>query len=726
LIGADCRYNAAMFNGKFSDDPVATAAEDKLDRAKFAGHVGAICRKVSQQGTSSVIALVGPWGSGKSSLLSMVREDVAADTQWVVTEFNPWLFSDLESLVHSFFGSLKAGLPISDKAKDAREKLGKYTEAVAPVGVLGTLLGVNAAPMLQKAGELIRGDVSADARRNQLENALKKLNQKVLVVVDDLDRLDPHDLLLVLKLIRLVGRLPNVYYLLAYDERTLIDVLRRSDLAWSDPRRARDYLEKIIQIRLDLPEVHHRDIEEMIDGGFSSLSTDHNIALTRTDQSRLGEAYSMIMQKYLSTPRAINKYFAQINATYPLVSGQVNFIDFALISFLRTFESSVYRMIWENRSDFVKLNRPSLYGKNAQVEDIKSQWLKKLHACGISDDDSQQVLEFLGWLFPAFGSSISGSGSFLDSGGLEARFAVGSEYHFDRYFQFGISKFDLTDATIVDAFNEIDAQQAGESVALLARLFQVSPMLAITKTSRLVRLHPLMRAGLLLDFLSDIYPTLDNTFTLTGISSQVSLRRLAFDVLGSISTDVGRRVALSDVASGEAVFLLLDILRMIKKSGDEVAWYAALESEVLDKVESRINSAHGKPLDAIDGRIIRLLRFWFQHKPDQCRAWVWSAINDGSWPLVALLRRLVHEGTIMSAEAPTTIAGFDEQFVIQILGLDAVVAALPDQPVLEEPLGEVENVWNPSEELKGAFALSYVRRLAMTSQEIPLSASRDA
>jgi predicted KAP-like P-loop ATPase len=74
-----------------------------------------------------------------------------------------------------------------------------------------------------------------------------------LIILDDLDRLEPAELLLTFKLVRLVGRLPNVYYLLTYDERTLVDVLKRTDLVGEEDGRAQAYLEKMIQVRLDIP-----------------------------------------------------------------------------------------------------------------------------------------------------------------------------------------------------------------------------------------------------------------------------------------------------------------------------------------------------------------------------------------------------------------------------------------------------------------------------------------
>ncbi|GAA0545721.1 hypothetical protein GCM10010172_29240 [Paractinoplanes ferrugineus] len=591
------------------------------------------------------------------------------------------------------------------KAKDAREKLGKYTEAVAPLGTLGALFGLNAAPAMQKIGELLKGDVSADALRIQLEDSLKKLGQKVLVIVDDLDRLDPIDLLLVLKLIRLVGRLPNVFYLLAYDERTLIDVLRRSDLAWNEPGRARSYLEKIIQVRLDLPEVHPREIEEMVDAGFSALSAGHKVALTGSDQSRLGSSYVKVMRRYLSTPRAINKYFAQINATYPLVEGHVNFIDFALVSFLRTFESSVYRMIWENRDNFIRTDRHRIPRAKPEPSESLVYWRNKIIECGITEDSTQPMLDFLKMLFPAFGSTLTDNGSFIDTEGLEARHSVGSEHHFDRYFQFGISKFDLPDATIINALAEIDTQRPAENAALLGNMFEVSSTSAITKTSRLVQAHRPSRPGLLVDYLSEIYPKLDNTFNLTNISSKISLRQLVFSILDYIADEVKLRQALSDISSNEATFLLLEISRMISKSGEEITWGSTLVSNVLLRAMTLARATESVPFEQVDKRVLQLVRFWHQHEPDRCRSWIWSPINDGTWPLTELLVCLVQEAVMMSADASRTIAGFDTEFVTQILGLDEVVSALGENLTEAELPENFEDIWNPSAELKKDYAI---------------------
>jgi predicted KAP-like P-loop ATPase len=55
-------------------------------------------------GEGMVIAVTGPWGCGKTSVLRLIERRLRADA--VVLHFNPWLFSGAEQLVLRFFSEL--------------------------------------------------------------------------------------------------------------------------------------------------------------------------------------------------------------------------------------------------------------------------------------------------------------------------------------------------------------------------------------------------------------------------------------------------------------------------------------------------------------------------------------------------------------------------------------------------------------------------------------------
>lgn len=85
-----------------SDRPLNSKAEDKLNRAPFAGRVANVLRSL-QTGAGTVIGIHGPWGDGKTTVLNMLRTELNGDETIVIRDFNPWRLADDESLFRGFF-----------------------------------------------------------------------------------------------------------------------------------------------------------------------------------------------------------------------------------------------------------------------------------------------------------------------------------------------------------------------------------------------------------------------------------------------------------------------------------------------------------------------------------------------------------------------------------------------------------------------------------------------
>lgn len=234
------------------DDPISGREQDRLDRGPFAKRAAALVQAIAETSPSSVAGLIGPWGSGKTSVLALIEEELADADGWTVVAFNPWELNDLGSLVREFLTTLRAAM---GRNKRARKAVSKYARKIAPYAGVIPVIGSAGSKALDAAGEHLLGDTSLDAQRRELERALGATKQRILVMIDDVDRLQADELATVLKLVRLVGRLPNIYYVLAYDETTLLDVLASTEVGGRDRHRALAYLDKIVQLRLDLPPV---------------------------------------------------------------------------------------------------------------------------------------------------------------------------------------------------------------------------------------------------------------------------------------------------------------------------------------------------------------------------------------------------------------------------------------------------------------------------------------
>jgi predicted KAP-like P-loop ATPase len=144
------------------DDPIgAEQDEDQLGRRAYVLHVVESLKVLQIEAGSSVLALVGPWGSGKTSLLSMVTQELESCTQgarWLIGHFSPWLYSDLEGLQLGFFAELRDALPEDAQWSETRQRLGEYGRSLAAATKILGLVGLNVSEAAQGLADLIRGD----------------------------------------------------------------------------------------------------------------------------------------------------------------------------------------------------------------------------------------------------------------------------------------------------------------------------------------------------------------------------------------------------------------------------------------------------------------------------------------------------------------------------------------------------------------------------------------
>src|SRR5690606_21576351 len=89
----------------------------------------------------------------------------------------------------------------------------------------------------------------AGSRHAKVTKALSNIPKPIVVVLDDIDRLTTAEIRDVFKLVRLTANFPNIIYLLAFDRARVEQALGEHGIP------GRDYLEKILQIGIDLPAV---------------------------------------------------------------------------------------------------------------------------------------------------------------------------------------------------------------------------------------------------------------------------------------------------------------------------------------------------------------------------------------------------------------------------------------------------------------------------------------
>ena len=208
------------------------------------------------------VSLQGKWGCGKTSIINMILAEIertSNDSQIQVNSLQSMEFYGYNAINQSVFVALSSNLKVgnpADKASRAGEAIEKYSVAFKYAQFIPSIgQYANIVPDIIKAvGQNIKkiGDRYNDIayQKTQVEKALNEMDEKLLVVIDDIDRLPNEQIRLIFQLVNSVAGFPNTIYLLSFDKDIVAQAL---DCVQG---RGAEYLEKIIQVPFEVPPVN--------------------------------------------------------------------------------------------------------------------------------------------------------------------------------------------------------------------------------------------------------------------------------------------------------------------------------------------------------------------------------------------------------------------------------------------------------------------------------------
>ncbi len=341
-----------------------------------------------------VFAIRGGWGYGKSSLKNLVSERLdAQDDGAAWLDFNPWQWGDGDAIARALFrqiadrlggehskgalaraaalrryGAILTGVgePLRKAGRSSDLISSALTNAsvVAVAAAIGlalpaaaTLAAALAAVSIATpiAGRILahvgrdRSTESIDKIRAALEKRLRELERPLVVFVDDIDRLEPEQIRMLLRQVKANANLPNIVFVLLFQPSIVEGAL--DPVADGDGRA---FLEKIVQANFDLPAVPvatvHVAFAEELSRMAASLATEANGFVP----TRWGNALVGCIQPFLRNMRDARRLLSSIAVHLPLhVSGdvfEVNVIDFLILEAIRVFEPDLHDRLFRERS----------------------------------------------------------------------------------------------------------------------------------------------------------------------------------------------------------------------------------------------------------------------------------------------------------------------------------------------------------------------------------------
>jgi len=414
----------------YGDLPINSPEQDMFG---IDGFVQSLARSVRTMRSPNgvVIALNGPWGSGKSSAINLLKHhlsDVTASGDIDVVDFNPWWFRGEEALVLAFFRELYSATKptLGDKAMKLLPKLGARLlnagGAVAPIadaaGAAGA--GAIASGVMGWLGGMIEDGESVEKLHNELSAALAEQEKRFVVLIDDIDRLAPDEALAMFRMVKSVGRLPNVIYVLSFDRELAERVVEERF-----PSEGPHYLEKIVQAAFELPAPIPTDIHRILVSNIDTL-------VGGIGEKRLLNVMNMFhaaVAPEIKSPRDATRYINALAITWPAVEGDVDLGDFIAIEAFRLFQPGLYRAIRDNQTVVCKGTREQFDREKAAAR-LDAILLSKVN-------DKNHYRDALVRLFPKldaiWGNTIHGGGRY------DKDRRIASSAHFQTYFRMSIN-----------------------------------------------------------------------------------------------------------------------------------------------------------------------------------------------------------------------------------------------------------------------------------------------
>ncbi|MDC7701133.1 KAP family P-loop NTPase fold protein [Vogesella indigofera] len=335
------------------------ATEDLLGFTPHAQRLAATILQGLPEGQSFVIGIEGEWGEGKSSFIHFLKQAFPqGDTDPLrptLVEFNPWWFEGSDQLLRHFFDELLGQIDWSHRLRDSvRTKLNLLGSAGVRVGKVLQACSIGcvepatiaAVAAFGKSIETGAGAIHSNSQpksfhrlRGNAANALKTLQFKTIVFIDDLDRLPASEICELFRVIKAVADLPNIVYVIAYDRAIVASAL---DSMHKD--RGEAYLEKIIQLPYRLPTPKHSDRLRYHKTQLGSSSLLKEIVCS--DDLEVKLALSLVTDAFLLKPRDVKRLLASL-LTSRHVPAEIRLdpLDFVFLEALRLKDRALWRQL---------------------------------------------------------------------------------------------------------------------------------------------------------------------------------------------------------------------------------------------------------------------------------------------------------------------------------------------------------------------------------------------
>lgn len=413
-----------------------------------------------------VIGLEGSWGSGKTTIIDNVKKILKGNNPeiQIIDSFDPWGYNDQASMFRGMFDTILSSSGFSYSVASTDSIIASYFNIFFDMNKYGK--GIAALGIHKQFS-----DVDVKKTKKMINDFLRANNKRIVFIIDNIDRAEKENILLLFKIANAILDFNGVTYVLSYDSNRVKEILQK------EQNIDYDYLKKIVQLEIKVPIIGKEVWKKIVETSIKSLL--RNYGEEESNFIYYEPHITQIVNILSPDIRDLKRLLNSAISFYHGSNAFLNHIESLSIEFISFFNYNLYCTIYENRKHFISYDKeleydwwnPFLSKKESEEE------LKEYYDSLFKDENNKKYKSLLALLFPQINKYLGNSrfkntDSNYKSATIDKR--ICSAKYFDLYFTLNTNDFISISNTIEEILKSINVSDSYEKVwDILYSLMQI-------------------------------------------------------------------------------------------------------------------------------------------------------------------------------------------------------------------------------------------------------------
>ena len=284
-----------------------------------------------------VISVEGSWGSGKTTIINNVKKIIRKNNKniIIIDDFDPWIYGDENFLLENMLNLIikKSGYKYSNLS------IRKTIKSLAEV-----ILGTNNTRLLKS----IFDESDIIKVKKQINDYLKFSGKKFVFFIDNIDRAEKENVILLFKLVGNVLDFERITYVLSFDNKRVEKIFRE------DLKIDYEYINKIINLKIYIPEIDKNVLNEIYKKSLKNLLVIYDENIENMDD------FNVFVDFICNKGMNIREFKRFVNSSINFIFKTRHYLynrDLIIMEYIKMFNYSLYRTIYDNRKYFISYDK---------------------------------------------------------------------------------------------------------------------------------------------------------------------------------------------------------------------------------------------------------------------------------------------------------------------------------------------------------------------------------